>query len=103
MQTRAIFWAAVVLFGMCQLSYARIPSGLKWPLPGLPDESWFESDFGEHWQDVTLHTSRFTASVQGTFETSAVGHSTSRRESLMRESKSSLLLSGFWNQRRSFA
>src|SRR3989338_725646 len=51
MQTRAIFWAAVVLFGMCQLSYARIPSGLKWPLPGLPDESWIESDFGEHWQD----------------------------------------------------
>lgn len=33
------------------IANATIPSGLEWPLPGLPDQYRISSSFGDHWQN----------------------------------------------------
>lgn len=51
MNTKSVFLIVFLTCGINQPSYAWIPSDLKWPLPGLPDESWITSGFGDHWQN----------------------------------------------------
>lgn len=58
MSVKSIVLIVLLMFGTSQPSYAWIPSDLKWPLPGLPDQSRITSGFGDHWQNLYCNSNR---------------------------------------------
>ena len=52
MRKFSFFVAILFCLNVSSVCYAWIPSDLKWPLPGLPDESRITSAFGDHWENM---------------------------------------------------